>query len=62
MSFVRVPAPLITPDKVWFAVDEYANVEPDPIAIFCAYVPEPNCPAPVIAKVPPEALIVVVPE
>ena len=33
VSLVKVPLLLIIPDKVWFALDEYANVDPDPIAI-----------------------------
>ena len=34
VSLVKVPAPLITPVcRVWFVLDEYLNVAPDPIAI-----------------------------
>ena len=34
VSLVKFPAPLITPVcKVWFALDEYLNVELDPIEI-----------------------------
>ena len=33
VSLVRLPDELITPSRVWFVLDEYLNVAPDPIEI-----------------------------
>ena len=34
VSLVKLPAPLITPVcRVWFVLDKYLNIAPDPIAI-----------------------------
>ena len=36
VSFVRPPAPEMTPDSVWPLLDEYSNADPDAIAILPA--------------------------
>lgn len=58
VSLINAPVPLIIPDKVCAALEEYWKVPL--LAILPAYEPDPREPEPPIKRVP--ALTVVIPE
>jgi len=57
VSLIKAPLPLITPERVWAALELYSNVAL--LVIVCEYEPEPSDPVPPICTVP--ILMVVAP-